>query len=274
MTDASFTFQQLRCFADPSDPRSYYFVPLTADLQRDSRQRPMITMLDTGSSGYVMFTATWAAPAATVDALRREIAAGHHDPDASRIRLSFAPVSSPQCHALLGDGTGSLQTIATSATSRMPPYDALFNVPIHQDRMAQVRSAMRGEAGFLAIEYVAELRVPASGTARFHADAAELIPWLRREQGSGKSMRALLEEAVELDLASVAVSVPERQGELAVELFDRVVAQAAQAAPRWMAEGGAGSLDVEAIVDRGSPEPIRACADIGRIVAGGSVGTP
>lgn len=268
MTDASFTFQDLRCFADPADPRSYYFLPLTADLQRDSNRRPLITMLDTGASGYVMFTATWTAPPDRVDALRREIAAGHHVPDASHIRLAFAPITSPQCHALLGDGAGAFQTIATSDTSRMPPYDALFNVPVPQERMAQVRSAVRGEPGFLAIEYVAELRVPASGSATFRADAADLIPWLRSERAGGKSLRALLEEAVELDLASVSLIVSERLGaDVAVELFDRVVTQAAQAAPRWMADSAAGSLEVEAIVDRGSPEPIRAFADIGRIAA-------
>ena len=79
MTDASFTFGDLRCFADPSDARHYYFLPIAPDLQRDGDQRPMITMLDVGSSGHVMFTATWGARPASVDALAQEIAAGHQD---------------------------------------------------------------------------------------------------------------------------------------------------------------------------------------------------
>lgn len=273
MMDASFTFLDLRCFADPSEPRSYYYLPSTADLRRDANQRPIITMLDVGSSGYVMFTATWTATPASVDALRREIAAGH-GADTSHIRLSFAPISSPQCHALLGDGTGAFQAIATSDTSRVPPYDALFNLPIQPERMPQMRSAVRGEPGFLAIEYVAELRVPATGSATLRADAGELIPWLRHERTSGTSMRALLEEAVELNLARVTVDVPAHLGgNVAVELFDQVLTQAAQVAPRWIAEGGAGRIEVEAIVERGAPESVRVCADIGRIVASAPVRT-
>jgi hypothetical protein len=270
--EASFTFLDLRCFADPTDARHYYFLPTTPDLQRDADLRPMITMIDVGSSGYVMFTATWAARPESVTALTREIAAGHQDPDATRIRVSFAPITSPQCHVLLGDGRGVLQTIATSATSRMPPFDALFNLPVQNERLDQVRAAVRGEPGFLAIEYVADLRVPSTGTATFRADAGELISWLRSERHSGKSLRALLEEAVEASLATVAVNVSERTGgDVAVELFDRVLNQVAEVAPRWIAEGGSGAIEVAASIERGSREPIRALADIGRIVASGSL---
>ena len=272
MTDSTFRFRDLHCFADAADPRSYYFLPLAADLQRDSAQRPLINLLDTGASGYVMFTATWAPRAETIDALRQEIASGHHAGSSAHIRVSFAPIASPRCDALLGDGAGTFQVIASNDTSRVPPFDALFNLAVAPDRMPQVRSAMRGEPGFLAVEYVAEVRVPVTGSATFTADAGELVPWLRHERGRGASVRALLEQAVELGLARVRANVPERLGgNTAVELFDRVLSEAAQAAPRWMASGGAGSIEVEAVVERGTPETVRAFADIGRIVASGSV---
>ena len=270
--EPDFTFRDLRCFADLSDAQSYYFLPSTPDLQRDSTHRPMLTMLDVGSSGYLMFTATWAAPPASVEALRHEIASGHHVPDTSHIRLSFAPVVSPQCHALLGDGTGSFQTLATSDTSRVPPYDAVFNLPLQEERLAHVRSAMRGEQGFLAIEYVAELRVRAVGTATFRADAGELLAWLRHERRGSKSLRELLEVAVELNLATVAIHAPGRLGtDIVSKLFDRVLSEVAQQAPRWIAEGGTGLIGVEASIEEGVPEPVRAFADIGRIVSSGSV---
>lgn len=272
MTDASFTFGDLRCFADPSDARHYYFLPIAPDRQRGGDQRPMITMLDVGSSGHVMFTATWGARPASVNALKRQIAAGHQDPDTSRIRLSFAPIASPACHVLLGDGSGAFRTIATSATSRVPPYDALFSLPVPSQSLDQVRAAVRGREDFLAVEYVAELRIPAAGTAAFRADAARLISWLRSERHGGASLRALLEEAVQAGLATVTVSASERLGaEVAGELFDRVLTQVADVAPRWMAHGGAGVVEVEASIERGAPEHVRACADIGRIVAGGSL---
>jgi hypothetical protein len=231
----------------------------------------MITVLDVGSSGYAMFTATWGASAASVEALRREIASGHRDPDASRIRLSFAPVSVPQCHALLGDGSGTFQTIATSATSGLPPYDALFNLTIPRERLSHVQSAVNGERGFLAIEYVADLRVPATANAAFRSQSDDLLPWLRDRGRSDKSMRALLEEAVALGLATVTVDAPDHAGgQIAIELFDRVLNHAAQVAPQWITQGDRGHLEVEATVERDAREPVRALADIGGIVASGS----
>jgi hypothetical protein len=271
-TSSSLGVVGLRWFPDPSAPRRYYFLPAAPDLQRDSNRRPMITMLDVGPSGYLMFTATWSAPAGSVEALRREIAADSHDSDPSGVVLSFAPLSSVLCRALLGDGTGAFQTIATSATSRVPPYDALFNLPVQDERLARVRSAMRGEPGFLAIEYAADLLVPSIGTGALRAEAGRLLPWLRTRSDSGKSHRALLEEAVELGLASVTVDAPERLagGVLAEELFDRVLDQMAQLVPGWLAAEGPALIEVEATVERGAPHPVRSFADVGGIVSGNS----
>jgi hypothetical protein len=265
---STFIFRDLRCYVDPADARSYYFLPSAADVRRDGNGQPMITVLDTGSSGYAMFTATWGAAPGSVDALRRDIADGHRDPDASHIRVAFAPVSAPQCHALLGDGSGTFQTIGTSATSGLPPYDALFNLAIPPDRLAHVTRGLNGERGFLAIEYLADLLVPSTASAAFRSQSSSLLAWLRARRGSDTPMRALLEEAVELGLATVTVEAPDHaDGQMAMELFDRVLTQAAQAAPRWITEGDSGHLEIEAVVDRNVREPVRAFADIGGIIA-------
>jgi hypothetical protein len=267
----SFSFLDLRCFADPSDARSYYFLPVTPGLRRDARQQPMITLLDLAASGNLMFTATWSAESGSVEALRREIAKGHHESDVSRIRLSFAALSSLECHALLGDGTGSFQTVATSQTSGVPPYDALFNLSLTTDHLTRVRNAMRGDQGFLAIEYVADLLVPFTAAATFRSEIAHLAPWLRTRTGGG-SIRTLLEEAVEAGVATVTIDAPDSPGEdIAIELFNRVISQAAQVAPRLAAEDGAGDIDVHVTLERSARERVRAFADIGGIVAGGSV---
>jgi hypothetical protein len=267
----SFTFRDLRCFADPTDALSYYFLPMTADVQRDSRQQPMITTLDVGSSAYVMFTATWRAASGSVDALRQEIATGHQDADGGRIRLSFAPVTSPHCHAMLGDDSGASRTIATSTTSGVPPYDALFNLSVAGDQLTHVRNALRGQTGFLAIEYVADLLVPATAAATFRSDAGELLPWLRDRCAGGESVRDALEHAVEAGMATVTIDTADHADEaIAIELFDRVLSQAAQVAPRWIAAGGYGDIDVGIALERNAREPIRVFADIGGIVGGAS----
>ena len=268
----SFDFRDLHCYANPANPRSYYFLPSAAGVRRDATGHPMISLLDVGATGsYLMFTATWQASAASLDALRREIAAGHQDPDADSIQLAFAPLSGVECHALLGDGSGQFKTVGTSATSGMPPYDAVFNLSVPPDRAADAARAVRGEAGFLAVEYVADLRVPSVASAAFRSDSGELLPWLREARGSGVPMRTLLEEAVELGLATVTIDAPDHPGgQLAIELFDRVLTQAALVAPRWITEGDYGTLAADATVERDSGEPIRAFADVGGLVVDSS----
>lgn len=267
----AFTFADLRCFADPSDARSYYFLPTSPRLQRDPKGVPILSLLDVGSSGYLMFTATWTAADSSVETLRQYIAHGSRQPDASGIRLAFAPLSSVECHALLGDGRGSFQTIATSTTSGMPPYDAVFALTVAGERLAAARAAMRGEHGFLAIEYTAALLVPSTSSAIFRSADQALLPWLRERRASGVAMRAQLEEAVEAGLATVTVEAVGQPGdEVVTELFDRVLSQAAQMAPRWIAESGYGDIVVHVAVDRDVREPVRVLADVGGILAGGS----
>jgi hypothetical protein len=50
-----------------------------------------------------------------------------------------------------------------------------------------------------------------------------------------------------------------------------VLSQAAQIAPRWIAEGAWGTLATDAAVQRDSREPIRAVADVGALIAKGSL---
>lgn len=271
-----FDFQDLRCYPNPANPHSYFFVPTTPDVQRDSNGHPVVTMFDAGASAYLMFTATWQASASSVEALRHEIAtghaAGHHEPDPGDIRLAFAPLSDLECHALLGDGTGSAQTVGTSATSGLPPYDALFNITVSPDRADFARRAANGEPGFLAIEYVGDLRIPSVASAAFRSESGELLPWLRDHRTSSASMRELLEEAIALGLATVKVDAPDHPGgEMAIELYDRVLSQAAQIAPRWIAEGAWGTLATDAAIQRDTREPIRAVADIGALIAKSSL---
>jgi hypothetical protein len=266
-----FTLLGCSCYVDPTDDRRYYFLPSAPDVRRDASGLPMITVVDVGSAGYVMFTATWTAPGASMDALKFQIANERGGPDAGPIRLSIALVSEPRCHALIGDGHGAFERIATSATSGVPPYDALFNVPVPQERLDHVKRAAKGERGFLAVEYAADLMVPAAAAAVFRSRSSDLLPWLRGRVGSDAPIQGLLEEAVGLGLATVTFDPPDcAGGAVSAELLDRILSQAAQAAPRWITEGDRGHFEVEATAEWDEREPVRAFADIGDIVAGGS----
>jgi hypothetical protein len=268
----SFEFRDLRCFASPLDGKSYYFLPKTPDLVRDADRQPMLTFFDVGPSGYLIFTAHWDAPEGDLDALRHELALSTSEPDPARIRLSFAPVRSPRCQVLIGDGTGSYQALATSTTSGVPPYDAVFNLVLQNEHLLWARAGLRGEPGFLGIEYRAELDSPVTAGATLRARAEELLPWLSSHGGGSPDLLALLEQAVELGLATVQVEVPDQHASrLTGDLYDRVLAQAARMLPRWTDQSGAGDVEVSATIEQTMSEPVRAFADVGAIVSEESV---
>ena len=261
----SFDFRGLRYF--PSADDASYFLPRQPGLQSDTDGRPMLTMVDLGASAYLLFTGRWAASEHDLSALRSEIAIRDHEP-VDQIKLSYAPITSPRCNALIGDGGGSFQTIATSKTSGVPPYDAVFNLFLENDRLAHAKAGLRGEQGFLGIEYLAELPVPMKATATLRARAHHLLPWLRARCGSAHDLSQLLIEAVEAQVAEVVIDTLDLpDSELTVELYNKVIAQAAQMLSRWIDQDAPGDINVAVTIDKNVNEPVRAFADIGAIVS-------
>lgn len=268
----SFDIGSLRCFASPFEEKSYYFLPKKPDLVRDSNGQPLLTLIDVGASGYLVLAARWEASASNVEELRHEVASRTLEPDAALIRLSFAPVLSTQCRLLSGDGSGVFHPLATNTTSGMPPYDAVFNLVLQHEHLAQAKAGLSGERGFLGIEYLADLQSPVTANATFHALTQDLLPWLRSHSTESREMPSLLDQAVELGLATVRIEVPDdHAGRLTSELYDRVLAQAAQMLPRWIEQSGTGDIHVSATIEQTLSEPIRAFADVGAIVSEESV---
>jgi hypothetical protein len=178
-TSSSFDFSGLLCFPRPNATDSYYYVPLRADLDRSPDGRPIFSLIQTGATGYLMLTAVWRATDAAVDALRQELAARTNVENPEQIELSLAPVDVARCDLLLGDGTGSFQTLATNKTSRMPPYAALFSVTLTKEQFSHVAAAVNGRAGFLAVEYDAVLPTESRASARLMPQSARFVQWLR-----------------------------------------------------------------------------------------------
>lgn len=263
----TFDFRGLRFFSSADDATAGYFLPREPSLQSDAGGRPMLTMVDLGASAYLLFTSRWVASEQDLGALRSEIANRDHEP-VDLIKLSYAPITSPRCNALIGDGSGSFQTIATSNTSGVPPYDAVFNLFLANDRLAQAKASLRGEQGFLGIEYLAELPVPIKATATLRARAHRLLPWLRARSGNSHDFSQLLTEAVEAQVAEVIIDRLETpDSELTVEIYNKVIAQAAQMLPRWIDQDAPGDINVAVTIEKNVNEPVRAFADIGAIVS-------
>jgi hypothetical protein len=269
---SSFDFRGIRCFPSPSDVRFCYFLPKKPGLQSDANGRPILTMVELGPSAYLLFAAKWAASQGDLDALRNELAIQNREPEVDRIKLSFAPITAASCNALIGDGSGAFETVASSSTSGFPPYDAAFNLFLENDRIANAKAGLRGKHGFLGIEYLAELLVPVNATAIFHARANDLVPWVQSQGAGSQDLPQLLGEAVECRLAEVLIDMPDpADSQLAIELYDRVLAQAAQVLKRWIEQGESGDIHVSVTLKRDGREPVRAFADIGAIVSTESV---
>ena len=263
----SFDFRGLRFFHSADDATAGYFLPREPSLQSDAGGRPMLTMVDLGTSAYLLFTGRWAASEHDLSALRSEIAIRDHEP-VDLIKLSYAPITSPRCNALIGNGGGSFQTIATSNTSGVPPYDAVFNLFLENDQVAHAKASLRGEQGFLGIEYLAELPVPKKAKAMLRARAHHLLPWLRARAGSSHDFSELLTEGVKAQVVEVMIDMADlTDSGVRVELYNKVIAQTAQMLQRWIDQDAPGDINVAVTIEKNVNEPVRAFADIGAIVS-------
>ncbi len=104
-----FEFRGLRCFPSQDDPHAWSFLPVNADLERDVSGRPMLTLIDLGSSGYLSFTARWGPSASDLEALRDELATRVGVDDGRLITLTFAPIQSPRCLVSIRDRAGGIR---------------------------------------------------------------------------------------------------------------------------------------------------------------------
>jgi len=264
---ASFDFRGVRCFASANNMQTWYFLPRHPDVQRGANGQPMFSLIDMGSTAYLLFTATWSATREDLEMLRHEIVARYPATRADSLVLTFAPIASPRCDVLMGDSQASFEVFASSATSGFPPYDAAFNLQLQGAHVAQAKAALRGELGYLAIEYTAQLRMPALAKASFSTNAADLFDAVQGES-SEDILRDALERAIEDGLARVVIDVPYPEAShLAGELYDHVLDRAAKLLPNLLRQGGAGELHVSAELEREIVQPARVFADVGTLFA-------
>lgn len=263
----SFEFEGLLCFAKQSARHSYYFAPLHADLDRDANGRPMFSVIAIGTSGYLMFTAVWRAADKILEALRNEIARRNDISDPLTIELAFAPVHMARCDLLLGDGSGQFQAIATSSTSGVPPYSALFNLTLTEEQFAGAAAALNGRAGYLAIEYDASVITPVTASGRLVPQSVRFVPWLREFSSAGQAgFRSAIEEAIEDGLAAIQLSLPDDpSGQLVAVLYDRVLTRATELLPKLIEtwdEDTHTDLDVSVTLVEEVSQPFRPRADL------------
>ena len=256
----------LQLFELPSEPNTYHYLPTRPDLRRDALGQPLTSIIDAGTKGYLMLSVAWEAERKAFEALHQKFVAQNSQLRPADIRLVFAPVSSVRCRVLLADDCGGFQALASSNTSRVPPYDAVFSLELQGEQLAKARAALLGEPGNLAIEYCAELGMPVKGTATFAARSADLAPWLA--EADANDVLALLEEAVQHKAARVTVNVPDQHtSHLTVPLYERLLQRTAEQMRRWLTETIPDHINVTVRLDERVSESVCAFADVGELVS-------
>ncbi|MER9115696.1 hypothetical protein NKH93_03620 [Mesorhizobium sp. M0954] len=267
MQHFGFDFRGFHCFAADADMKSWHYLPQSADVQRDDAGKPILSFTDLGSTAYLIFSARWGATNEDIEALRREIAARSGQPDAAQTPLSFAPITSPLCNALIGDGRGTFEIAASSATSGYPPYAAVFDLALEAEWLASARAGVREQAGFLAVEYLARHRMPIKARARFRAPAA-LMDGLRLDS---EDLAEQLDDAIRDGRASIAIEVDGApDGKISQTLHSKLFALIAATIRQSPAHRTVGDADIAVELEQMIEEPVRAFRDLGTLVAAGS----
>lgn len=256
---ALFCVGGVSCFG-PDKHGVWRYLPESADVVRDSAGCPMVTLVDVEDDGFLMLTATWAASAHDLGALRAT-AARRSEADPTQIRVGFAPLTGVTCR-LVVDGI----TIEASETSGMPPYNALFNVHLRADPLVAVRAVLHDGSGggvhgvghSVRVQYDAVLAVPQRGTATLTTLRGGLRSWL-----AGRPLdRTALEQAVQIGVASIRIDSPAGEpGALLDNLYQRLIDEAT----RTLAQSNLAIGDdvlVTATIERSLPHPVTAGADV------------
>ena len=135
--------------ADAGAPGAYWYLPTAPSPQLGPDGAPAVGLLSAAGAGFLQLTVQWDPPAAALERLRDELAAGSPVP----VTLAPPPGLVVDAAALELDG----ETLAATRTSGFAPWTAVFAVPLGAGAMASAASALRGATGRLSVRFRARL---------------------------------------------------------------------------------------------------------------------
>ena len=113
----------------------------------------LVGVIATGDSGFLQLEARLYADDAAFERLRDALG-GHLGVNPMQLRLQ--PAATPQQvkqAALLIAADGGTKELATNPTSGIPPYAAIFNVPLDAQSLPHARAAAAGQTGHVFVRY-------------------------------------------------------------------------------------------------------------------------
>lgn len=267
MSSLDFVWNGYHCFSSGDSPEEFYFLPLAADVQRDSDGQLAISIHEVAATTYAMFAACWGPSAADLKVLRDKIAASLHNTEASQLRLGFAPVLRPSCNMLVSDGAGHYEIAATSDTSGFPPYTVVFNLAWQEGLALQLKEGLSGKSGHLGIEYRASLARPASASARLETTAEAIHAYRSNFIEPKVSMVNYVEHAIRTGEAVFTLeSYTELDDAQKQALLQRCAEKCGALLALLPSRGTSGTLVVKTEINEMVEEPVRAFCDIGTLI--------
>jgi hypothetical protein len=152
-----FDYAGIHCYRSPSDPNTLLYIPGAPTPQHTSEDAPMISLLRFAPFAFLQVSVQWEVLDEELDALRAALGQQYPQLDLAAVRLAHAPVAVERVALELTTEDGSAAELASTASSGMPPFTALFNVQLTEPQQAAVASALNGRAGVLLVRYHATL---------------------------------------------------------------------------------------------------------------------
>lgn len=169
--------------APADEAATWHYRARSPGLASGADGRPQFNLMSVGSVVMLALTSAWGVSAATLDAIRVELA-GRAQLPLERVTLRQAPVTVDGASLMLGDGQGAYVALAHSKSSGVPPYHAAFNVMLDGEQAAKVRKALQGEHGWMAVRYAVTDAAPMRRSASaYQSKSVEVDLSLRSRQG-------------------------------------------------------------------------------------------
>lgn len=147
-----FGINGIRCIPASDDPNMFYYMPLAPGPELGPSGRPTLSLLVTGQTGILQFGTRWGIDSQTLESVRAAISQKFPDLQLNLIRLVPAPATVKGVTLQITDGR-NLQDVQTVSSSGYSPYSAVFSVTLDAGSVARAISAIKGNAGMMAVRY-------------------------------------------------------------------------------------------------------------------------
>lgn len=170
---------------DPNDPQRFFYIPGEPVPELGPNGAPALTLLLADTASRLQLGARWTVDGATLDRLRRRVAAEHPELDPASIDLQPAPARVRDVTLLIRDAGGTRRDLAHATSSGFTPHTALFAVPLaaEEERVAALR-AVHGTEGELGVRYTADV-LGEDGRWQTVTREADVGRWFRGQSAEG-----------------------------------------------------------------------------------------